>query len=122
MVSEVRVFHQQQAEYVRFHGPPGRVDVASYVDSEISERLAFGLTIFEDCEMSYVLPYDDALFVLEGELVFRTEDTCYRAGPGDVLWTPTGAKGVFSATGQCKVFYAVAPSNWTQIVGFDPRK
>jgi len=115
---KIKVFKNREAKYESFYGPPGRVDVASYVDHKISDRLAFGLTVFQDCSMPYVLPYDDALYVLQGELVFRTDEQIYRCGPGDVLWTPTGAKGVFEATGYCKVFYAVAPSNWVELVNF----
>ena len=115
-----RKFAATDLTYTTFFGPPGRVDVAPTVDSSISTTLAAGVCIFEDCSMDYTMAYDDVLYVLEGELVFRAEDYEVRCGPGDTLWVPDTITGTFEAKGRCKAFYAVHPVNWDEKAGFKP--
>ena len=115
-----RKFAEEDLTYSTFFGPPGRVDVAPTVDSSISRSLAAGLCIFEDCAMVYTMTYDDVLYILEGELVFRTDDYEVRCGPGDTMWVPDTIFGTFEAHGRCKVFYAVHPVDWDEKAGFKP--
>ena len=115
-----RKFSEKDLTYTTFFGPPGRVDVAPTVDSSISSTLAAGVCVFEDCCMDYTMTYDDVLYILEGELVFRTEDYEVRCGPGDTLWVPDAITGTFEAKGRCKTFYAVHPVNWDEKAGFKP--
>ena len=113
-------FAAEDLTYTTFFGPPGRVDVAPTVDSSISRTLAAGLCIFEDCSMDYTMTYDDVLYILEGELVFRTGEYEVHCGPGDTMWVPDTISGTFEAQGRCKVFYAVHPVDWDEKAGFKP--
>ena len=117
-MTRVLSFSGDSAQYSPFFGPPGRLDVAPMVDERDSNHISLGLCVFEDCEMPYTLPYEDAMYIIEGTLTFRTAEKTHICGPGDVLWMETGAEGVFIAEGRCKVFYVVSPSNWAQTIGW----
>ena len=119
-MTRAKTFPAQDLIYTNFYGPPGRVDVAPSVDSSISSSLAAGLCIFEDCSMDYTMMYDDVLYILEGELTFRTEEYEVHCSPGDTMWVPDAITGTFIAKGRCKAFYAVHPVNWDEKAGFTP--
>ena len=118
---KARKFSEKDLRYTTFFGPPGRVDVAPAVDSSISTSLAAGICILENCAMDYTMTYDDVLYIIEGELSFRTDQYELRCVTGDTLWVPDTITGTFEAKGLCKAFYAVHPVNWDEKAGFVSR-
>ena len=84
-MAKVLQFNGDDARYSPFFGPPGRVDVAALLDERQSNNISLGLCIFEDCEMPYTLPYENAMYIIEGTLTFRTAERVDECGPGDVL-------------------------------------
>jgi hypothetical protein len=54
------------------------------------------------------LPYHEVALIIEGEVEVTGEDgTVHRAGPGDLLITPKGARATWRALSQVKKLWAI---------------
>lgn len=111
-MTAVRKFSTENLDYERFHGPPGRLDIAKVVKAEHGSKMAGDVIVFEDIILEYEMPYDDIMYVLEGELTIATSTGDVVGGPGDILWVPNGETVTFRATRATKVFCATFPVNW----------
>lgn len=106
------------AKHIKFqkmHGPPGSINTAILIGKEHSDNMSADLLVFEDTELTYTMPYDDMIYVIEGELQLVHEDTITIGEPGDVLYIPTGQTLTFRSKGKCVVFCATYPVNWEEL-------
>lgn len=64
----------------------------------------------------WVLPYEEAVFVLEGELTIQVGDRKVVGHPGELLTVEKGTETLAYATPGTKVFYASYPGNWKDLI------
>ena len=64
----------------------------------------------------WVLPYEEAVFVLEGQLTIEAGDLKVVGRPGELITVEKGTETVSYATPGTKVFYASYPGNWKELI------
>ena len=119
-MNAVRRFTLAEADFKHFSGPPGRVEIAENVTSAISSGMAGAWVLFEECSLDYEMPYDDLLYVVQGQLVIRTPNGEVTGDVGEALWVPKGVHVTFEANELTIVFCATYPVNWPELAGWHP--
>ena len=114
-MTKVRKISTRNLQFRKIHGPPGSIEIASAIGVADSQSMSGDVIVFNDTSLDYTMPYDDLIYVLEGELVLKTSAGDIVGGPGDVLWVPTGETLTFTATGRTVVFCATHPVNWQDL-------
>jgi quercetin dioxygenase-like cupin family protein len=86
-------------------------DVANEDDAPAMKLGAVGFTRAPGgAESSFDFAYDEVLVVTEGSCTVRSHDRELTAGPGDVIYLPTGVPGTFRAdTDHDLVYVASSP-------------
>ncbi|WP_191244330.1 cupin domain-containing protein [Amycolatopsis deserti] len=81
--------------------------------------LATGFAEFVDDAPAdeWVQPYEEALYVLEGELKIRVNGHTVVGTPGDVIAVEKGATVSASGKVGTRVYFAVVPANWRETMG-----
>jgi ethanolamine utilization protein EutQ len=78
-------------------------------------NLCAGFMTFDHSELPWLLTYDEADYIVEGDFVLQVADKVFRAKAGDVVYIPKGSRVVFSSPTFCKVFYVTYPANWAEV-------
>ena len=81
-------------------------------------NIVAGFSEFTDATPSepWVLPYEEALYVIEGELTIEAGDLKVVGRPGDVVTIEKGTEIVSYATPGTKLFYTAYPGNWKELI------
>jgi ethanolamine utilization protein EutQ (cupin superfamily) len=66
-----------------------------------------GIAEFVAGSVSLDLTYDEAIYVLEGEIEIDGDGTTHKLGPGESLWMPAGRQIVYRAAAPCRFLYAI---------------
>lgn len=69
----------------------------------VSEHVAGNLDLF--------LNYDEAIYLLEGDLTMVAGDERFSVAPGQVLWMPRGQQVSYVSEGGCKYVYITSPAS-----------
>lgn len=79
--------------------------------SRAQANTPFGVGVTE-CKAGVLdldLNYDEALYLLEGDLTIRTETEDHVLQPGQLLWMPRGRRIQYVIETACKFLYVVSP-------------
>ncbi len=106
MSDGVKLFRRDEAQ---FEPGPNGIAAHGLINAGFSKRLGAGVGVFEKCSVKWTLDYDEVLFIIDGKLRLHVAGKIYEAGPGDVLWIPSGTAIVYEATAATRFFYAVSP-------------
>jgi len=75
-----------------------------------STTMGGGIGVFgAGSNMEWTVTYDEILFIHDGDFELQVGDVKYLAGPGDVLWVPSGTALIYKAEKDVTFFYAVSP-------------
>ncbi|MCK8517314.1 cupin domain-containing protein [Methylonatrum kenyense] len=96
-----------EKELTPFESPGNNTFLDDFVTSGDDEApITCGMFRMEQGEpLEYTYPYDEALFVVEGEMEVSDGRTTASAGSGDVLFIPKGTTVTFSAADYALSFY-----------------
>lgn len=114
-MTKVRKVTSNDLKFRKIYGPPGSIEIASAIGAEDSQSISGDVIVFNDTTLDYTMPYDDLIYVLEGELQLKTSAGDIIGSPGDILWVPTGETLTFVATGRTVIFCATYPVNWEDL-------
>lgn len=106
------VRNEQRADrFLETHGPLA-VDRRSR--GSALTALAGGFAEFTDSSPAEptTLPYEELLYVIEGEITLTVGDQVITGSTGDFLTLEKGATVVFAGTPGTRLFYAVSPADW----------
>lgn len=80
-------------------------------------HIGFGLAEWTDSTPSepWVLPYEEALYVIAGEITILAADQRIVGRPGDVVTVERGTEIISWASPGTRVFYASHPGNWREL-------
>ncbi|GAB3680978.1 cupin domain-containing protein [Saccharopolyspora tripterygii] len=95
---------------------PIRIDRRTVGSGLIDLSAGFAEFVDETPADEWVQPYEEALYVLEGELTIRANGDKVVGKAGDVIAVRKGAKVSSSATAGTRVYFAVVPANWRESV------
>lgn len=62
----------------------------------------------------WTLPYEEAVYVISGELTISSGDTTVVGHAGDMITCERGVEQVASGTPGTRVFFASYPANWRE--------
>lgn len=96
---------------------PIRIDRRTVGSGLVDLATGFAEFVDETPADEWVQPYEEALYVLEGQLTIRANGDTVIGTPGDVIAVEKGAKVSASATIGTRVYFAVVPANWRETVG-----
>jgi ethanolamine utilization protein EutQ len=97
--------------------PPGqRIGLTDVVTAK-EGNLCAGFMTFDHSKLPWLLNYDEADYIIEGDFVLKVGDKVFQAKAGDVVYIPKGSQVIFSSPTFCKVFYVTYPANWTDFCG-----
>lgn len=65
----------------------------------------------------WTLSYDEVLFVQKGELVIISDGATVRAGPGEAILIPKGAKVTYRGRAGTVGFFVLWPFDWDKKTG-----
>lgn len=92
--------------------PPGqRVGLTDIVTAK-EGNLCAGFMTFDHSELPWLLNYDEADYIIEGDFMLKVGDQVFKAKAGDVVYIPKGSQVIFSSPTFCKIFYVTYPANW----------
>jgi len=77
------------------------------IPAELNAGLRMGVAEFDRGSVEVDLTYDEAIYVLEGEIEIDGDGETHRLRPGECLWMPAGRKIVYRAPASCKFLYAI---------------
>lgn len=80
-------------------------------------ELSAGLNWFTNDEVSpeWTTPYEEALYIIEGEVHLRTPDGLHVVGhAGDVLTIEKGTTVTYQGMPGSRLFFALTPANWME--------
>jgi ethanolamine utilization protein EutQ len=69
--------------------------------------MRIGVAEFQPGSVDLDLTYDEAVYVLEGELQIESEGAAHALIPGDLLWMPRGRQIVYRAQAPCRILFAI---------------
>ena len=99
-------------------GNPGdKVYTRDLFTLEQSPRLGVGIMEMTDTTFPWTLHYDEMDYVVSGRLDVLIGGEKISAGPGEVLYIPTGSAIRFSVTGHARFLYFVYPADWQSQTG-----
>lgn len=87
-------------------------ELAQAVGPESSTTIGCGFARFERCAFPWHLTYDECVYVVNGTMTVRCDETTYVAGPGDALFLPNGIEIEYRFDAPCLLFYSTYPVNW----------
>ena len=110
--TDVRVIGRDEAvDWIELEKPPGDPNPPGeewYAFRSADGRFSTGMWRRVPETGSMDLTYDEIACIIEGDIDIETEDGRVMAiGPGDVLSTPTGSRGVWRAKTPVRKFWAV---------------
>ncbi|MEU0403835.1 cupin domain-containing protein [Streptomyces sp. NPDC006197] len=102
---------QRDARFLEAYGPLA-LDRRSRA-SALTD-LAGGFAEFTDSTPAEpaTLPYEELLYVIEGEVTLTVGDQVIVGSTGDFITLEKGATVVFAGTAGTRLFYAVTPADW----------
>lgn len=117
-MSDVRVFPANGRRFERYLGDEaapehGSAQIARLVGPDISKSLGGGVVVYERLRADWVLPFDDLIIVLEGDMRIHSKGQSYSCGPGDVAWFPAHTPLTYEVPSRVVVFYAIYPMPMT---------
>ncbi len=81
-----------------------------------SDVIGAGFVRFRDISFEWDLPYEEILYLIEGELEVEAANADpIRAGAGDVMLLPRGNRVVYHFRGDCLGFFSTWPVNWEEL-------
>jgi ethanolamine utilization protein EutQ len=96
---------------------PIRIDRRTVGSGLVDLAAGFAEFVEETPTDEWVQPYEEALYVLDGELTVRANGDTIVGTAGDVLTVAKGANVSASATAGTRVYFAVVPANWRETMG-----
>jgi ethanolamine utilization protein EutQ len=94
------------------HNGPMEVELRSAPNG--LKQLAAGIIRFDEGGSTdpWRLPYEEALFVMDGRLRLHVDATTVVVDPGEVVTIPRGATVVYEGDPGTRAFYALTPADW----------
>ncbi|MCG3751974.1 cupin domain-containing protein [Amycolatopsis sp. Poz14] len=96
---------------------PIRIDRRTIGSGLVDLATGFAEFVEETPTDEWVQPYEEALYILDGELTIRANGDTVVGTSGDVITVEKGANVSASATVGTRVYFAVVPANWRETVG-----
>jgi ethanolamine utilization protein EutQ len=69
--------------------------------------MRIGVAEFQPGSIDLDLTYDEAVYVLDGELHIESMGVVHALSPGDLLWMPPGRQIVYPAQAPCRILFAI---------------
>ena len=85
------------------------LDVATL---EETPRISIGVMEMDHCEFPWTLNYDEAEYVIEGNLTLKTAVGNLESHAGDINYIPKGSPIRFSTPDHCRFMYVCYPADW----------
>ncbi|SDE65608.1 cupin domain-containing protein [Sporomusa acidovorans] len=95
--------------------PPGQKIGLTDAVTAREGNLCAGFMTFDHAELPWLLHYDEADYIIEGEFTLKVGEQRFEAKAGDIIYIPKGSQVVFSSPTFCKVFYVTYPANWADL-------
>jgi ethanolamine utilization protein EutQ len=87
--------------------PFGVTTAYPILSSDFEAGMRIGISESAPGSVDLDLTYDEAIYMLEGEMDIESEGETHALSPGDFLWMPRGRQIVYRMKTACKYLYAI---------------
>lgn len=77
------------------------------LSADLKAGMRIGISEFVAGSVDLYLPYDEAIYMLEGEIEIDGDGETHALKPREFLWMPKGRKIVYRAKAPCRFLYAI---------------
>jgi ethanolamine utilization protein EutQ (cupin superfamily) len=85
----------------------GAAAISRILTDDYGARMRIGLTDFEPGTVESELTYDEALYIIEGEISVESDGVIQSLKPGDLLWMRRGRNLIYRADQPCRFIYVI---------------
>lgn len=111
-------FRHRDLNFIDCDAPGGKTRIARVINKTNSTQMGGGYEVMDGVSVHWTVTYDEALFIHEGHITIRTGGAVFEAGPGDIVWLPSGTELDYDASkGRCGFFYMLHPFDWAERQG-----
>jgi ethanolamine utilization protein EutQ len=109
-------FSKSEQVYTPYEGfenayPDGEARIARLISPSISKTLGGGIVRYRRVKTVWRLPFDEIVYVIDGEMVVTASGKSWSAKAGDVLFFPQGEPVGYDVEADVTVFYAKYPGS-----------
>jgi ethanolamine utilization protein EutQ len=94
-----------------------KVGIREVLTRKECPNLATGFMELEKSSFDWTLGYDEADYIVEGNMDITVNGETYHGHAGDVFFIPMNTSITFGSPDYCKFFFTAYPANWQELSG-----